>query len=761
MENWIEWLGRKVTEHPRRVLLVVLLVSGFAASGHLLEREPWRSFLSDRRSESRPQEEVLLDDVKDDFRLQRSAAYLIIQGQDPLTASNVKAIRRIVAELEALDHVVDVIWVDDVPVMNVFGLADPLLPATGASEESFEQARKRVIEHPLIRGQLVSEDGKTLMLPIEVDWLEVTSDLDVNERLLETARQAAEDEEADLEIGLTGDVPLYQAQMKAYRRNQRKFQILGYALVFLLSAFLFRSFFPILIVGLATILAIFVTFGFLRWFGFPANPLTDAVLPVLIALLGVADGVHMMVHLRRRRAEGATQIEAVRDSLREVGSACVLTSLTTAVGFASLMLAQSDFVQQFGKACTIGVLLTLGSVLTVIPLLALSRIGKNIHHGLKKDIVASNVGRMGGLIDWVLGRYRLVAIAGILITLGFGIVGLWMRPDSRLASSLPNHSPEYQCLAIADKELGGIELARIVVQWPESLPWDSPEILDAVKDAQRVIDDEPTLSNTISITNVLATLPGSESGPQQQMRMLDLMPSTLRDGFYRRESRRILISFRAQDLGVGRYEKVFRDLEEELLQLEETHPGFEFELTGDVVVRGRRIYQIVEDLARSLGAATVIIFVVMIFAFRSWRIGLIALVPNLFPLAFTAFVIVILDQPLNVSTVCAFTVCLGMAVDDTIHFLNRYQRLRRQGSTTVEAVREGFLQVGAALVMTTLVLLVGFATVLTSELPSQRTFAAMACCTIGAALFGDMVFLPALLVWFDRNRKGDGDASRT
>lgn len=759
VDKWIDWVSRWVTERSKIVALILLLILAFASFGYLFERDTWRSFLSERGEEGRPREEVLLEDVKDDFQLSRFEAYLIVQGDDLLAAENVRAIRSIVAELESLEQIDDVIWIDDIPILNVFGLADPLLPPDDASDASFAQVRERVLDHPLVRGQLLSADARTMMLPMRIEWLFVDSDEDVNAALLATAERAIEDRPVELKLGLTGDVPLYQAQIGAYRRNQRKFQLLGYALVFGLSAFLFRGVIPILIVGLATILAIFVTFGLLRWLQFPANPLTDAVLPVLIALLGVTDGVHMMVHLRLRRAAGDSPIEAVRAALREVGSACVLTSLTTAVGFGSLLLAQSEFVQQFGRACAVGVLLTLGSVLTVIPLLSLSRLGRNLHQGVGNDVVVSNIGRMRGMINLVTRRYRTFGIAGIAVTLFFAGVGLWMRPDSHLKSALPNASPEAQSLAIADSELGGIELARIVVEWPDEVPWDSPEILKAVEDAQRLVDDEPTLSNSISITNVLATLPGEETGDEQRMRMIDLMPVQLRDNFYQRDSQRVLISFRAQDLGVGRYQKVFQELDQELDRLEQKHDGFRYQLTGDVVIRGRKIYQIVEDLARSLGAATVIIFVMLAIAFRSLRLGLIAVVPNLFPLASTAFLIVILDRPLNVSTVCAFTVCLGMAVDDTIHFLNRYVRLRNKGMPKLEAVREGFLQVGAALVMTTLVLLVGFATVLTSELPSQRTFAGMACCTIAAALFGDMVFLPALLRWFDRDdQRTDGDA---
>ena len=140
----------------------------------------------------------------------------------------------------------------------------------------------------------------------------------------------------------------------------------------------------------------------------------------------------------------------------------------------------------------------------------------------------------------------------------------------------------------------------------------------------------------------------------------------------------------------------------------------------------------------------------MALVYRSWKIGLITIVPNMFPLVVTATYLLLIGQPLEIASVCSFTVCLGIAVDDSIHFLSRYQDERREGKSPVDAVRATFIGVGTALITTTVVLIAGFGTVLTSDLPGHRTFASMACWTIGAALVGDLIFLPALLLCFDK-----------
>jgi predicted RND superfamily exporter protein len=124
------------------------------------------------------------------------------------------------------------------------------------------------------------------------------------------------------------------------------------------------------------------------------------------------------------------------------------------------------------------------------------------------------------------------------------------------------------------------------------------------------------------------------------------------------------------------------------------------------------------------------------------------LVPNLFPLAVAGGYLAFTGQPLEIVTVCAFTVCLGIAVDDTIHFLTRYQEERQLKENPTDAINEAFSSVGTALIMTTIVLVTGFSTVLFSDSRDHFMFAAMGAITLTAALFADLVFLPALLAYF-------------
>jgi predicted RND superfamily exporter protein len=185
-----------------------------------------------------------------------------------------------------------------------------------------------------------------------------------------------------------------------------------------------------------------------------------------------------------------------------------------------------------------------------------------------------------------------------------------------------------------------------------------------------------------------------------------------------------------------------------LQDISRKHPNFGLTLDGSAVWRWRHLYRIVVDLATSLGTATVIIFGVMGLAYRSLRIGLISIIPNMLPLAFTGACLVYAGMSLELVSVCAFTVCLGIAVDDTIHFLTRFQEEQARTTDHLPAIRRAFTAVGTGMIMTTLVLVTGFCTVLFSDSRDHRIFASMSVLTLSMALVADLFVLPALLACF-------------
>lgn len=687
-------------------------------------------------------------DADDSSSVSGADCYLVFEADELFCSETAGALRAVIEAVEALDYVRPVFWLEEMPGLNVFGMPEPLLPPNDASPGRFQAAKARALQHPLVRGQLLADNARLMVVPIRFDWRFITSDDECSSGLLNTAREAARaHREAPLRIRLTGRVPLYLANQEALDRNQIRSHVLGYGLILVLAVVMFRGWVAVIVLASAPALGVYWTFGIRSLLTNDRNPLTVVVLPILISMVGLTDGVHLIVHIRRKRTEGMGLRDAAASAIREVGVACWLTSLTTAVGFASLMLAHTELVREFGQACVLGVILTFVAVVTFIPWASTLPWARTIHQGQQRDFVSGQLHRLDWLIDLICRRPGTISGIGVLSTVAFGMLALQLRPDDRLADSQPVGSPAYQTLRDCDRALGGLGLITVTIRWTPETDLSGPTILAAVRDVTRAIDSQPLVQHPRSIAQLVDFFPG-DGDDRTRMTYLALLPEPIKRQYLRPDESTTQIQARIQDLGIATYLPVFEQLENELEGMRERYPGFEFVLDGGPIERGRRLYRIVVDLVYSLGAASLVILVVMTIAYRSLRIGLISLIPNLFPLVVTGAGLSLLGQPLDISTVCSFTVCLGIAVDDTIHYLTHYRRQRKHGHSPEVAVKRAFYGVGAALIMTTVVLVAGFATVLFSDMPGHRRFGGMACATIAAALVGDLVFLPAMLLYF-------------
>jgi len=695
------------------------------------------------------------EQVEEQFGGAGGECLLVVESESLFEPETMAQVRSVIGRIEALDIVAAVIGLDQVPVLGPLGTIGKLIPNNGASPEAFQQARQRAIAHPLVDGQLLSDDAETLLMPVLLDFSKASEEqrgrpgvksmvADIRDEAVLAAAGT------DLRVRLTGRWPLWMEQDEAFDRDNKKFTLIGYTLVFVLAVILFRGLSAVLIVAGAPILGVFWSVGWLHLLGFEINGMTEIILPILLVMVGFTDGVHLMVDIRRSRAGGASPVTASANAIRHLGTACALTSLTTAIGFSSLLVADAEMIRSFGRCCAVGSVLTFLSVITVVPLLSSTWMGRRIHAGHEHDIVGRNLKHFHGLIDFILRHSRAVAAGGVAATIGLALVASQLRPDSKLESDFPSHSPAYQALAHCGEAFGGVQFIGVVIDWPERLEQNWPEVLDSIAEVEQLLIEEPLVRHPLSIRDVLSVLPGPTEELADRMPLLGFAPKQITTRLFRIDERRARVLARVQDLGIAKYRPVFADLKARFAELESRRPGFEIRLTGEPVVNADYLSRIISDLASSLALATGIILVVMGLAYRSLRLGLISVVPNLFPLAATAGLLAVSGRALEITSVCAFTICLGIAVDDTIHFLSRYKREIQLDGDVEAAIRRSFIGVGTALVMTTIVLVSGFATVLTSELPAFRLFGAMCCSTIGGALIGDLVILPAILHCFAR-----------
>jgi len=678
-----------------------------------------------------------LSEAEATFTYRGFPVVLVAESSDFADAGRLRAMLKLVERLPDSPEVDSLFWAGSVPRVTLLGGVLPRL-STDVSDEELVAEFLELAGHDLVSEQLVSADRSLLLLPVALQqW---------DDETLDAIRAAARDlvTDSDIRIRLTGRIALWEAYQSTLNDSHLTILSTACGLVVVLALVIFRRPSAILIAVSGPVVGVAWTLGWLRFLALTGNELSQIILPVLVLMIGFTDGVHLVVHLRQERARGADRRTAVITAISHVGIACLLTSVTTAIGFASLLLAESEMVQGFGRVCAIGVLISFVAVVLTIPLLSLSWFGRRLEVGFENDLVVQRLDRCAGIFDFVVRHAKKVAVFGVVLTGLLLAKASQLVPDDQLGHRIPNRAEAYEALRDVDQAIGGIRVMRILLNWDEAT--SNETLLAVLRQLEDEVAAEPLFSRPLSIRNVLAVLPGRES--PGKLSLAGLIPDEYRGQFWFRDERSAQIVVRLQDLGMATYRPILDRLESTLTKIETDHPDIELSLTGEAIVESSVVQRIVTELFESLLLAGVIIFGVITVAFRSVRFGVLSVVPNLLPLAATGAIRAVYDPSLDIASACSFAICLGIAVDDTIHFLTRFKHERDEGRDVSSAIHQTFVTVGGALIMTTIVLVAGFGSVMLSELPTHFLFASMACTTIATALLGDLLILPALLACF-------------
>jgi predicted RND superfamily exporter protein len=749
---------RRFIDFPKTGLVIIVTMSILAVGGYLYpdwpgdfkrwvtqeqveptQDEGWRNTQQSRRS-SRTR-----NIGRESFG--NSHAVVVIKTDELFTMQGAAAYRRIVEKLNELDVVSFARSIDESPPLNIFGLAEPVLPVGQASDQRFAAAKEKALRNPLIVGFTLSPDAQTVLIEVVYNFIFVQESEDLTKQLIETAKGAvAEYPDVKMDISVTGAVPFYDLVQRNNRSNERLYQLIGYSMILTMAFILFRGIIVVIVVSLAPIAGVMWTLGLLRYFGLEDNPFSFVILPVLLSLVGFTDGVHMMVHIRAKLQQGYTPRQACKQTLEQVGLACFLTSLTTAVGMGSLLFAHHEVVREFGLSCVIGVVCTWVSVMLIIPLACQTRFGNRLAKSTQRDFMDRSLDRLGPMVRFCLHHNRVLTIGAVVAMIVFGGAASTLKPDDRKSSALPEGNEIRTALDHLDKSMGGLDVCRVNVNWRDD-DRSELDVVNLLAKIEELLKQESLIGHPLSLPRLLEALPG-EGSAIDKVSMIDLLPPPLKLTLYDPENRSAAVLFRVQDLGSATYAPVFERLEKNFAELSDEKTTIRME--GDPVWRWRDLFRIVTDLIASLGSAALVIFVILGLAFRSVRLGLISIIPNVMPLLAAAAWMAINNQPLEIVSVCCFTICLGIAVDDTIHFLSRYKIELASTTDVGEAIEKAFQEVGSGLIMTTVVLVAGFGSVIFSDTKDYRVFGSLGMITLFTALLCDLFLLPALLKSFDK-----------
>ncbi|MEI6240179.1 MAG: MMPL family transporter [Planctomycetia bacterium] len=648
-------------------------------------------------------------------------------------------LRSLCDALAKVPGVVEVRSIFDVRRQGVAGALLPVIPRADGplDEEARNAARQRAANHPLVAGHLLSADATSSLVLVRLDetansTASLGPALDRIERVLDAARRDG----TTLDLELTGLPPLRHQASQSLRRDMLVFNSLGLTLAFILSATAARSLRSTVVACVPPFVGAVWAMGILGLCGAPVNILTSVV-PSLALVVGTCDSIHFIEDMRRTRRRGVDAVSASAGAMQRIGAACGLTSLVTAIGFASLAAARIEAVRTFGIAAAAGAVASFLAVTLLTPLLATTAFCRGMHLGRSWR----PAGRLAALLTaFSLRHPRPIAVIGCAATVILAIVGSQLDADNRIADALPRGTASARALAHVDRDFGGASGVDVLVRWPVGVEWRDAAVVDALFATHRALEADGRLSPPLSLASVVTAI------PERRRRRLD--PADFRD-MVDPTARMALVRARVGDLGSRTLDGVYADIEARLGRLAAERPGWEFTLSGMSVVSARNIRQLVRDLGASLLLEVAVIGTILALAFRSPLVGIVSLVPNVFPLAVIAAMVVLTGRALDPATVIVFNVCLGLAVDDTVHVLSAVSRHRRDGLPIEGAIRRAIAETGNPIILGGLVLAVGFAAVTVSSVPSLAGFGRLACAAVAAATVAELVLLPALLVVTD------------
>ena len=683
---------------------------------------------------------------------------------DLLDRSRMALLAEIGAALERSDAVSQVDSIASVPSIRGEqpGLISLEPMIEGLPEDPMEHAawRQRVLDHPLWVPSLLAADAKTGALLVETT---ASSDdmyavIPVVEGVQATL-DAYEGRET-LTFALAGIPAVRAAFFSRLIADQSLMIPLGGLFIAVCLLAVFRSLHGVLIPSMAAFLPVLMVYGVMGWLGEPVGIINQTYF-TLLPSIAVADAIHLVTRFHeeaRREAEPGQRLDpakrrvAIIRAASAIGRACLLTSLTTGVGFLSLLVAQMPILRSFGLYAALGIFLAYGGVLTFVPaMLTLTR-----GSGPAVDETSPGDRFLGWCADLSIGRPWWVLSVTAVVTAICLAYGSRVVVDNSLTKTLRDDHPVTMANQSVDRELGGVIAMELDLKG-EVDAFKDPAVLQGLLDLETWAMEQTEFRSATSPASYVAMLfeatmghrglPDTAAGAAQFFllgegdRGMERMLSPEYD--------RGRMVIRAQDGGAIAQEALVDKLRTAIARnLGDTQ--VEVTLTGTPVVAYRGINNVTKDLRNSLALAFGIITLMIGLLFRDVRVGLLCLVPNALPLLTGYALLGVMGWDLDPTPAVIFTVALGIAVDDTLHMMVRTREEMASGLALKPAIRVAVLRSGRAVGITSVILVGVFGINILSSFKALTVLGGVGATVIGTALLCDLFVLPALLTLWGR-----------
>jgi predicted RND superfamily exporter protein len=386
------------------------------------------------------------------------------------------------------------------------------------------------------------------------------------------------------------------------------------------------------------------------------------------------------------------------------------------------------------------------------------RAGRSERRG--SDLIARYLGRLAAL---VVRRPGAVVAGSLLLVLLAGVGLAVLEVNTYAVGDLEDHHPT-KATIMETENLAGFLGFEVSVHSKDQTRVIEPAVLRKVDRLAAYIDSRAETIATWSVVDYLKEMnkagnggderhyrvPESTAAAEQFLLLYSLSTEGSQEikRLVSNDRKRLRLVSRVHDIGANAYLALSRDTQAQIREIFAGDEGLEVRVTGESFVVHRALDRIVMDMIKSIALAFGLVFAAMMLSLRSWKLGLLSVVPNLLPLLATLAFMGLIGVPLRVGTVVVFSLGLGIAVDDTIHYFLRFRNCREEGADYAAAVRKAHASVGRPIIFTSLVLVVGFLCFIPSDFLSIRHMGILNAFTIAVALVADLTVSPVLLRLF-------------
>jgi predicted RND superfamily exporter protein len=553
------------------------------------------------------------------------------------------------------------------------------------------------------------------------------------------------------EFHITG-IPYYRNQYVSLLNTEIVLYIsVSTVLILLLLWVLYRNMWGVILPMAVVWSTILLTVALMSLTGGYFEILTSTIAPILLCV-GVADSIHIMSKYDDH--EHRELVPSLKDTIVTLGSATFLTSITTAIGFATLYSSSVVPMKRFGIYTAAGVLIAY--IITMIALPSLIQLF-GIQRFNTKAIDKRSFDRffklqLGRIFD--LTRNHSSAVIGVAILLvglaGYGMTSLEI--NGRVFDDIGEDSELIQDSRFFSEHLTPPFPMEFMLE-PQSSDIKDPQWLARVDSFETFINSQAEVNQLTSLLTLIRQMdaalnpqddqhvPSSSALIGQYLLLLELNNREALNRFADFDYRQMRISAQLYDAG----SKQINALRNRLQTYADQHmPNTKVTITGTTVLSAAINDKMVSALASSIGLAFVGISIIMAFLFRNLKLVIISLLPNILPLIIIAGIMGYLGVDIKPSTAVIFTIAFGIAVDDTIHYLARFRIEYLRSNDYIDALRTTTVHTGKAIIITSMILVAGFGSLVFSAFNSTMLMGILVCATIAVALFSDLLFLPAL-----------------